>query len=79
MAAINNLKVSRKTGDPVNPVIHSYYAAKCSGKKKKVAVGAVMHKICNYVFAVLRDQKPYELITAEQHRKEYEMTRKKTA
>ena len=79
MAAINNLKVSRKTGDPVNPVIHSYYAAKCSGKKKKVAVGAVMHKICNYVFAVLRNKKPYALITAEQHRKEYEMTRKKTA
>ena len=79
MAAINNLKVSRKTGAPVNPVIHSYYAAKCLGKKKKVAIGAVMHKILNYVFAVLRDQKPYELITAEQHCKEYEISRKKPA
>ena len=47
MIALNNLKVDKATKEPVNPVIHSYYADKCKSKKKNVAVGAVMHKMCN--------------------------------
>jgi len=31
------------------------------------AIGAVMHKLCNIVFAVLRDEKPFVLITPEEH------------
>ena len=38
----------------MNPVIYDYYTRKCSGKKKPVAMGAVMHKICNIIFAMLR-------------------------
>ena len=71
MAAINNLKVDKTANAPVNPVIYDYYIRKCAGKKKIVAVGAVMHKICNTIFAMLRDNKPFELITPEEHCKRY--------
>ena len=71
MAAINNLKVDKAANAPVNPVIYDYYIRKCAGKKKIVAVGAVMHKICNTIFAMLRDNKPFELITPEEHCKRY--------
>ena len=71
MVALNNLKVDKGSGMPVNPVIHSYYADKCKAKKKNVAVGAVMHKICNIIFAMLRDNKPFEVITPQEHCKRY--------
>lgn len=38
-------------------------AIKYSGKKKSVAMCAVMHKTCNIIFAMLRDNKPFEIIT----------------
>ena len=71
MVALNNLKVDKGTKTPVNPVIHSYYADKCKSKKKNVAVGAVMHKICNIIFAMLRDNKPFTLITPQEHCEQY--------
>ena len=71
MVALNNLKVDKGTKTPVNPVIHSYYADKCKSKKKNVAVGAVMHKICNIIFAMLRDNKPFEIITPQEHCERY--------
>ena len=71
MVAINNLKVDKRTKTPVNPVIHGYYTDKCKSKKKNVAVGAVMHKICNIIFAMLRDNKPFEIITPEEHCERY--------
>ena len=67
MAALNNVKVDKGSGTPVNPVIYDYYTRKCSGKKKPVAMGAVMHKICNIIFAMLRYNKPFEVITPEEH------------
>lgn len=71
MVALNNLKVYKCSKLPVNPVIYDYYVQKCSGKKKKVAVGAVMHKICNIIFAMLRDNKAFEIITPQEHCKRY--------
>ena len=67
MIAINNLKVDKAAKAPVNPVIYDYYIRKCASKKKIVAGGAVMHKICNIMFAMLQDNKPFELITPEEH------------
>ncbi len=72
MAALNNLKVDRGSKMPVNPVIHDYYVSKCKSKKKNVAVGAVMHKLCNIIFAMLRDNKPFEIITPQEHCERYE-------
>ena len=71
MVAINNLKVDKATKMPVNPVIYYYYIRKCDSRKKMVAVGAVMHKICNIIFAMLRDNKPFEIITPEEHCERY--------
>ena len=71
MVALNNLKVNKGTKKPVNPVIHSYYTDKCKNKKKNVAIGAVMHKICNIIFAMLRDNKPFEIITPKEHCEHY--------
>ena len=71
MIAINNLMVKKGTKAPVNPVIYEYYTLKCQSKKKNVAIGAVMHKICNIIYAMLRDNRPYELIAPEEHRKRY--------
>ena len=71
MVALNNLKLDKGSGRPVNPVIHSYHADKCKTKKKNVAVGAVMHKICNIVFAMLRDNKPFEMVAPQEHCERY--------
>lgn len=71
MVALNNLKVDKGTKSPVTPVIYEYYIRKCAGKKKNVAVGAVMHKICNIIFAMLRDNKPFEIITPQEHCRRY--------
>ena len=58
-----------------NPVIREYYLLKCQSKRKMVALGAVMHKLCNIIFAVLRDNKAFTLITPEQHMQSYEYNR----
>jgi len=55
-----------------NPVLKEFYEKKKLYKPKKVALGAVMHKICNIIFAVLRDNKPFVLKTPEEHCKAYE-------
>lgn len=67
MAAHN---CTHKTGtgkQPTNPVLAQYYEKKLESKHPKVAMCAVMHKIVNIVFAVLRDQKPFELRLPEDH------------
>jgi transposase len=60
-----------KTGEPVNPVIFEFYEKKLLSKAKKVALGAVMRKMTNIIFAVLRDQKEFRIITPEEHQSEY--------
>lgn len=40
-------------------------------KPKLVAIGAVSHKVCNIIFAVLRDNNPFEIITPQEHIKQY--------
>lgn len=67
MTALNNVKVDKGSGTPVNPVVYDYYTRKCSGKKKLAAMGAVMHKICSSILAMLRDNKPFEIITPEEY------------
>jgi len=58
-------------GKPVNPVLKEYYEKKKQSKPNKVALGAVMHKIVNIIYAVLRDHKLFELVTVEDHCKRY--------
>ncbi|KNY30256.1 IS110 family transposase [Pseudobacteroides cellulosolvens] len=50
-----------------NPVLYKYYHDKCINKRKMVALVAVMHKLVFFIYAVLRDKKPFELRTPEEH------------
>lgn len=59
---------TKRNRDAVNPVMRKYYEDKvAAGKAKKVALGSVMCKLVHYVYAVLRDGKPFELQTPQQH------------
>lgn len=64
--AMASIRTTR-TGKAINPILRDFYAAKCVSKKKKVALVAVMHKLLHYIFAVLRDNKPYEFRKPENH------------
>ena len=71
MAAVQSVGIT-KNGIAKHPVIRDFYEKKCSeGKSKMTALGAVSHKLCNIVFAVLRDHKPYVMKTPEQHQADY--------
>ena len=64
--AVANISIKRdKTA--FNPVLLEFYKNKCRSKPKKVALGAVMRKLVWIIFAVLRDKKPYELRTPQEH------------
>jgi transposase len=65
--ALQSVSVN-KSGKTNNAVLRDFYVEKCKSKEKMTALGAVMHKICNIVFAVLRDEKPFVLTTPEEHR-----------
>ena len=43
----------RINGEPKNPLIRAFYQEKCKSEAKMTAPSAVMHKLCNIVFAVL--------------------------
>jgi len=64
--AVVGIGISRN-GNANNPVLRDYYLHKCKSKIKMVALGAVMHKVCNIIFAVLRDNKPFTVISNEEH------------
>lgn len=68
--ALANIRTKRN-GEALNPHLHAYYQKKVLSKPKKVALGAVMHKVCNIIFAVLRDGKSFELRSPEEHRQNY--------
>ncbi|WP_454052227.1 IS110 family transposase [Clostridium sp. Marseille-Q7071] len=58
--ALASIRKSRN-GVPINKDLLDYYQTNLKGKKSKVALVAIMHKILNYIFATLRNQKPFEL------------------
>ena len=69
--ALVSVGVNRK-GNANNPVLREYYLKKCQSKLKIVALGAVMHKVCNIIFAVLRDNKEFVVISQDEHVKNYQ-------
>ena len=62
---------TKSNGQAVNPVLKDYYDKKKLSKPKMVAIGAIMHKLSNIIFAVLRDNKPFILKTPEDHCNSY--------
>ena len=57
--ALASIRTNRN-GIPINKVLLDYYQINLKGKKPKVSLVAIMHKIINYIFAVLRNQTPFE-------------------
>ena len=66
--ALANVR-KKRNGAEHNPVLYEFYRKKTANKAKKVALGAVMHKLVFIIFAVLRDKKPFELRRPEDHAK----------
>ena len=62
---------TKRDGQATNKVLLDYYQDNLKGKKKKVALVAIMHKLVNYLFAVLREQKPYEQRAPKIHQQMY--------
>ena len=58
---LQSISISRN-GEAKNSVLREYYIKKCDSKPKLVAMGAVSHKVCNMIFAILRDNKPFKII-----------------
>ena len=61
----------KRSGEAINPYLHDYYLQKAAAKPKMVALGAVMHKISNYIFAVLRDEAEFCLRSPQEHCQAY--------
>lgn len=68
--ALASIRTNRN-GESINKVLLDYYQNNLNGKKKKVALVAIMHKLINYIFAVLRNQKEYEQRLPKIHQKMY--------
>ena len=66
LAAVQNIR-RNADGIPVNPAVYAFYEKKCESKPKLVALGAVAHKLCKIIFAVLRDSSEFVHRTAEAH------------
>lgn len=58
---------TNKKGEPINKVLLKYYKDNLKGKSKKVDLVAIMHKLINYIFSVLKNQKDYELRDPKMH------------
>lgn len=70
MTAHNSVYHTKNHG-PDNLALAEFYEKKCQTKPTKVALCAAMHKISNIIFAVLRDQKPFEPRRPEDHARQF--------
>ena len=68
--ALASIRTNRN-GEANNKILLDYYKNNLNGKKKKVALVAIMHKLINYIFAILRNQKEYEQRLPKLHHKMY--------
>ncbi|MBN2794720.1 MAG: IS110 family transposase [Clostridia bacterium] len=68
--ALHSISKTRN-GKSLNSVLREYYLEKCKSKSKMTSLGAIMHKVCNILYAILRDNKPFVLTSTEEHCKKY--------
>lgn len=76
--ALANIR-RKRNGEEINPVLFKYYHEKCNSKCKGTVLGAVMHKLVDIIFAVMRDKQPFELKTPDQHARLLNMKQKDVA
>ncbi len=60
-----------KTGKYENEVMYEYYQEKIKYKTRKQALGAVMNKLVRIIFSVLKNKRPFVLITPDQQKELY--------
>ncbi|HCJ56118.1 MAG TPA: IS110 family transposase, partial [Clostridiaceae bacterium] len=60
---------TKRNGEAMNQILLKYYQENLKGKKAKVALVAIMHKLIKYLFAVLRDQQEYQMRDPKLHQK----------
>ena len=60
-----------RNGVPANSVLFDYYNKLTASKPKKIGICAIMHKLINHFYAILRDKKKFELRLPETHKKLY--------
>jgi len=65
LASIRN----KSNGEATNKVLLKYYQENLKGKKAKVALVAIMHKLIKYIFAILKNQQEYQLRDPKLHQK----------
>lgn len=68
MLAKSNVYPNRNR-EYLNPVMRAYFEKKIAEKPYKVVMCAIMRKMVQMIFAVLRNQKSFELRTPEEHQK----------
>ena len=61
-----------KNGRCRNKVLYDYYQKLILIKPRKVALGAIMHKLVRIIFSVLKNQQEFVMITPEQQCKLYQ-------
>jgi len=66
--ALASVRIKRN-GEATNQILLKYYQENLKGKKAKVALVAVMHKLIKYLFAVLRNQEEYQVRDPKLHQK----------
>ncbi len=52
-----------RNDEPINKVLLNFYKENMKGKSKKVDLVAIMHKLINYIFSVLKNQKSMNFVT----------------
>lgn len=60
---------TKRNGEAMNPVLLKYYQENLKGKKAKVALVAIMHKLIKYLFVVLKNQMEYQVRDPKLHQK----------
>lgn len=65
-----NFRAKMFYGILINKTTTSYYTDKCKAKKN-VTIVAVMHTVCNIIFTMLWNNKPSEIMLAQEHCKRY--------
>jgi transposase len=63
-----------RNGQAMNPILFKYYQDNLKGKKSKVALVEVMHKLIKYLFAVLRNQQEYQVRDSKLHQQMFYKT-----
>ncbi len=66
-------------GKFVNPVLHEYYQQKIQSKANKQALGAIMNKLIRIIYSVLKNSKPFEMITPKEQEERYKQISKSVA